>query len=407
VALIVQKFGESCKNDSEWLQNAVDRIAEAYEAGHSIVAVVSAQGGKEEELIKQSSEINPNPSKREMDMLLSCGEQYYAALLSIAIERRDLPAISLTGYQAGITTDSIYGSARIKLIDGERIFRELDRKNIVVVAGVQGWNRFDDITTLGTGGADTTAVALAAALKADSCEIYTDTDGVFTADPAIVRNAARLNDISYDEMLELASLGANVMHTRPIELARKFNVNLFVRSCFNRSPGTNIKEVGSVEKISVRGVARDSNIARIAVIGIEDKPGMAFKLFSLLAKENINVDLIIQSAGKEEDTKDISFTVAKGNLEKALLVINSNLSIFNAKEVKYSDRYTKVSVVGAGMLNNPGVAATTFEALYDADINIHMITTSEIKISVLVDAQDADRAVFAIHEKFRLGELGQ
>lgn len=404
MALIIQKFGESSAKDSEWLGNAVDRIACAYQAGHSIVAVVSAQGKKAEELIERSRDINKNPSKREMDMLISCGEQYYAALLSFAIENRDLPVISLTGYQAGITTDSRYGSARIKSIDGERIFRELDRKNIVVVAGVQGWNRFDDITTLGAGGADTTAVALAAALQADFCEIYTDIDGVFTADPAIVKNAVRLNDISYDEMLELASLGANVMHTRSIELARKYNVNLFVRSCFNESPGTNIKEVGSVEKISVRGVTRDNNIARIAVIGIEDKPGMAFKLFSILAKESINVDLIIQSAGREEDTKDISFTVAKGNLDKALSVINSNLNIFNAKEVKHSDKYSKVSVVGAGMLNNPGVAATTFEALYDADINIHMITTSEIKISVLVDAQDADRAVFAIHEKFRIGE---
>ncbi len=405
MGLIVQKYGGSSVANTERILNVAGRVADAYKEGHSVVVVVSAQGDTTDDLIVKANEINPNASRREMDMLLSTGEQISVALLSMAVERLGCPVISLTGYQAGIMSDSNYGNARIKNIDTERIFRELDRKNIVVVAGFQGWNRFDDITTLGRGGSDTTAVALAAALKADLCEIYTDVDGVFTADPRIVKNAGKLDDISYDEMLELASLGANVLHNRSIEMAKKYNVNLVVRSSLNKSPGTIVKEVGNVEKILVRGVARDNNIARVAVIGVEDKPGIAFRLFSLLAKEKISVDLIIQSIGRDT-TKDISFTVAKGDLTRTLEVINRNIGLIGAKDVNYSDKYSKVSIVGAGMVNNPGVAAMMFEALYDADINIHMITTSEIKISVLVDIQDAERAVAAVHDKFNLGEIG-
>ncbi|MCR4434664.1 MAG: aspartate kinase [Clostridiales bacterium] len=404
MSLIVQKFGGSSVANAERLYNAASRVIETYRQGNSVVVVVSAQGDTTDELIEKAREINPNPSKREMDMLLSTGEQISIALLAMAIEKEGYPVISLTGYQAGITSDSNYGNAKIKNIDTERVFRELDRKNIVVVAGFQAWNKFEDITTLGRGGSDTTAVALAAALKADLCEIYTDVDGVYTADPRIVKNASKLPDISYDEMLELASLGAIVLHNRSVEMAKKYNVNLVVRSSFTRDPGTIVKEVGSVEKMLVRGVTRDSNIARVAVIGLEDKPGVAFKLFSLLAKENINVDLIIQSIGRD-DTKDISFTIAKSNLDKTLEILNKNLDFVGAKEVKYSDKYSKVSVVGAGIMNNAGVAAKMFEALYEVGINIHMITTSEIKISVLVDIQDAEMAVNAVHEKFKLDQV--
>lgn len=404
MSLIVQKFGGSSVANTERLFNAASRVIETYKEGNSVVVVVSAQGDTTDDLIGKAKEINTNPSKREMDMLLSTGEQISIALLAMAIEKQGYPVISLTGYQAGIMSDSHYGNARIKTIDTERVFRELDRKNIVIVAGFQGWNKFDDITTLGRGGSDTTAVALAAALKADLCEIYTDVEGVYTADPRIVKNASKLSDVSYDEMLELASLGANVLHNRSVEMAKKYNVNLVVRSSFNKEPGTIVKEVGSVEKMLVRGVTRDNNIARIAVIGLADKPGVAFKLFSLLAKENINVDLIIQSIGTDE-TKDISFTIAKNNLEKTLEVLNRNLEMLGAKQVKHSDKYSKVSVVGAGLVNNAGVAAKMFEALYDAGINIHMITTSEIKISVLVDIKDAEMAVNAIHEKFKLDEI--
>jgi len=406
VGLIVRKFGGTSVADPEKLSIVAGRISDAYKEGHSVVVVVSAQGNTTDELIRKAKEVNLNPSKRELDMLLSTGEQISISLLAMALEKEGYPVISLTGYQAGITSDSSYGSARIKNIDTERIFRELDRKNIVVVAGFQAWNKFDDITTLGRGGSDTTAVALAAALKADLCEIYTDVDGIYTADPRIVKNACKLKDISYDEMLELASLGANVLHNRSVEMAKKYNVKLVVKSSFKKVPGTNVKEVGSVEKMLVRGVTRDNDVARIAVMGIEDKPGMAFKLFSMLSKEKINVDIILQSIGRDE-TKDISFTVSKNNLDKALDLIKNNNSVYGAKEIKSSSEYSKVSIVGAGMVNNAGAASMMFEALFESDINIHMITTSEIKISVLVDAHDAERAVNVIHEKFRLGEMNQ
>lgn len=401
LGIIVQKFGGSSVADTEKLFNVAGRIIDAYKEGNSVVVVVSAQGDTTDDLLEKAAEVNPNPSKREMDVLVSTGEQISMSLLAMAIEKLGFPVVSLTGWQAGMNTDSQYGAARIKKIDTERIIRELDSKRIVIVAGFQGINKYDDITTLGRGGSDTTAVALAAVLNADVCEIYTDVDGVYTADPRIVKNARKLEDISYDEMLELASLGANVLHNRSVELALKYNVKLEVKSSFEKVPGTLVREVENVEKMLVRGVTRDNNVARISIVNIENTPGKAFKIFSLLAKKNINVDVILQSIGRE-NTKDITFTVDEGNLDSALEVINENLSFIGATSVEHTKNVAKVSVVGAGMTSNPGVASLMFEALYDVDINIHMISTSEIKISVLIDQKDAENAVRAIHDKFNL-----
>ncbi len=401
MGLIVQKFGGSSVANAERVMNVAGRIVDTYKEGNSVVVVVSAQGDTTDELIEKAKEINPAASKREMDMLLSTGEQISISLLAMAIQKLGYPVVSLTGWQIGMKTDSNYGGARISKIDGERIRKELDSNHIVIVAGFQGINKYDDITTLGRGGSDTSAVAIAAALRADMCEIYTDVDGVFTTDPRIVKNAKKLESISYDEMLELASLGANVLHNRSVEMAKKYNVNLTVRSSLNKNPGTVVKEVSKVEKMIVRGVARDNDIARISICDIEDRPGMAFKVFSLLAGKNINVDIILQSIGRE-GKKDISFTVAEDHLDSAVAILNENKAALCFEEIKTSTDYSKVSIVGSGMVNNPGVASTMFEALYDANINIHMISTSEIKVSVLINKKNADRAVNVIHEKFNL-----
>ncbi|MCX7715109.1 MAG: aspartate kinase [Clostridia bacterium] len=402
MSLIVQKYGGSSVKDAERVMNVANRIVDAYKAGNNVVVAVSAQGDTTDDLIEKAKEINPNASKREMDVLLSTGEQISIALLAMAIEKLGYPVISLTGWQVGIKTDTHYGGARIHKVDTERIYSELDKKKIVIVAGFQGINKYDDITTLGRGGSDTSAVALAAALHADICEIYTDVDGVYTADPRIVKNAKKLDDISYDEMLELASLGANVLHNRSVEMAKKYNVKLAVKSSLNKVEGTYVKEVSQVEKMLVRGVTRDNDVARIALCDVDDTPGKAFQIFSILAKHNIGVDLIIQSIGKER-TKDISFTVTEGDLEQALKLLEQHNDVICAKDIKWTKDVSKVSIVGAGMVNNAGVAASMFEALYNAQINIHMIATSEIKISVLVDRKDAERAVVAIHDKFELG----
>jgi len=400
VGLVVQKYGGSSVRDAERVMNVANRIVEEYQKGNNVVVAVSAQGDTTDDLIEKAKEINPNASKREMDMLLATGEQISISLLAMAIEKLGYPVISMTGWQAGMQTNSNYGMARIHKIDAERIQTELDKKRIVIVAGFQGINKYGDITTLGRGGSDTSAVALAAALHADVCEIYTDVDGVYTADPRIVKDAKKLDDISYDEMLELASLGANVLHNRSVEMAKKYNVKLAVKSSLNKVEGTYVKEVNQVEKMLVRGVTRDNDVARIALCEVDDNPGKAFQVFSALSKENISVDLIIQSIGQEH-SKDISFTVTEGDLDKALAVIEAN-SNFGAKEVKSTKDVSKVSIVGAGMVNNSGVASTMFEALYNANINIRMIATSEIKISVLVDRKDAEKAVVAIHDKFNL-----
>ncbi|MCI8520672.1 MAG: aspartate kinase [Clostridia bacterium] len=401
MGLIVQKYGGTSVRDAERVMNVARRITDAYKAGNGVVVAVSAQGDTTDDLIEKAKEINPDASKREMDMLLATGEQISISLLAMAIEKIGCPVVSLTGWQAGVKTDSKYGAARIKTIDTERIQNELDRKQIVIVAGFQGINKYDDITTLGRGGSDTSAVALAAALHADVCEIYTDVDGVFTADPRFVKNAYKLDDISYDEMLELASLGANVLHNRSVEMAKKYNVKLSVRSSLNNNDGTYVKEVEQVEKMLVRGVTRDNDVARIALCGVEDTPGKAFSVFRMLAKHGISVDLIIQSIGNG-NKKDISFTTTEEDLQPVLDLLEENKDIIKADEVKWTKEVSKVSIVGAGMVNNSGVAATMFEALYDAHINISMIATSEIKISVLVDRKDAEAAVVAIHDKFML-----
>ena len=401
MALIVQKFGGSSVADAEKVKNVASRVVETANEGNQVVVVVSAQGDTTDDLIEKAQEINPNASKREMDMLLSSGEQISIALLAMAIEAQKYPVISLTGWQAGFKTNSAAGNARISKIDVERIQSELDKHKIVIVAGFQGLDKYDNITTLGRGGSDTSAVALAAALRANKCEIYTDVDGVYTTDPRIVPDAVKLEEITYDEMLELASLGANVLHNRSVEMAKKYNVQLEVKSSFKKVPGTVVKEVTNVEKMLIRGVARDNDVARIAIIGLEDTPGIAFKVFSALAKENINVDMILQSIG-HGGKKDIVFTVTKSNLEKALSVIAALKETVPYEEVNHKDDLSKISIVGAGMVNNPGVAASMFEALFDASINIHMIATSEIKVSVLIDAGYEDKAVRAIHDKFEL-----
>jgi aspartate kinase len=400
MSLIVQKFGGSSVADADRIRNVARIITEQYRKGHSMVVVLSAQGDTTDDLIEKAQEINPRGSKREMDMLLSTGEQISIALCSMAIEAMGYQVISLTGWQAGMRTDSGYGSARIKNINTERIRAELDKNRIVIVAGFQGLNKYDDITTLGRGGSDTSAVALAAALHADLCQIYTDVDGVYTADPRYVKGARKLNEITYDEMLELASLGAQVLHNRSVEMAKRYNVNLEVLSSFTNEPGTKVKEVvKNMEKSHVSGVAKDKDIARLALVGLAHEPGIAFKIFSLLARNKVNVDIILQSIGRE-GSKDISFTVKKADMELAQKILEENRDIINFQSIEVTDKIAKVSIVGAGMINNPGVAATMFEALFDAGININMISTSEIKVSVLVDENDADRAVQVIHDKF-------
>ncbi len=401
MGLVVQKYGGSSVRDAERVMNVARRIVETYDNGNDVIVVVSAQGDTTDDLIAKAKEINTNPSKREMDMLLSSGEQISISLLAMAIEKLGKPVVSLTGWQAGFKTDSKYSLARIHKIDKERLQNELDKKKIIIVAGFQGINKYDDITTLGRGGSDTSAVALAAALHADVCEIYTDVDGVYTADPRICKNAFKLEDISYDEMLELASLGANVLHNRSVELAKKYHVKLAVKSSLNKNEGTYVKEVDKVEKMLVRGVTRDNDCARIALCGVEDTPGKAYQVFALLSKHGISVDLIIQSIGNGVK-KDISFTVTEGDLDNAVKAIEENRDTLNIDDIKVRKDVSKVSIVGAGMVNNAGVATTMFEALYNANINISMIATSEIKISVLVDQKDAERAVEAIHDKFML-----
>ena len=400
MSLIVQKFGGTSVANADRLRNVARIITETYRRGHSVVAVLSAQGDTTDDLIEKANEINPHASKREMDMLLSTGEQISISLCAMAIEAMGYQVISLTGWQAGMLTNSAYSAARIKRIRTERIQKELDKKKIVLVAGFQGINKYDDITTLGRGGSDTSAVALAAALHADLCQIYTDVDGVYTADPRYVKGARKLDEITFDEMLELASLGAQVLHNRSVEMAKRYNVNMEVLSSFSGNPGTKVKEVvKTMEKTHVSGVAKDKNVARLALVGLADQPGIAFKIFSLLAKRNINVDIILQSIGRDE-SKDISFTVARSDAEEAKRVMEENKESIGFQKVELNDHIAKISIVGAGMANNAGVACKMFEALFSAGININMISTSEIKVSVLVEEREADRAVQAIHDRF-------
>ena len=399
MSLIVQKFGGSSVRDAQRIRNVAGIIAETYLEGNDVLVVLSAQGDTTDDLIAKAEEINSHPSKREMDMLLSTGEQISVALCAMALESMGLPCVSLTAWQVGIQTTAVHGDARIKRIDSERVQAELDQHRIVLITGFQGLDRAGDVTTLGRGGSDTSAVALAAAFRAKLCQIYTDVDGVYTADPRIVPNARHLDEITYDEMLELASQGAGVLHNRSVELAKKFRVDLEVLSSLERKPGTKVKEVTKVEKTTIAGVAKDTSIARIALIGLRHNPGVAFQVFDLLSKHNINVDLILQSIGRE-DSKDISFTVHEKDLEDARAILTENQEVLCFDHIEVDGNIGKVSIVGAGLMTNCGMAARMFEALYEAGINIQMINTSEIRVSVLLDEGDVDRAVRAIHAKF-------
>ena len=400
MSLIVKKFGGSSVANAERVFNVANRIIEDYKKGNDVIVVVSAQGDTTDDLIDKALEINPDgASKREMDMLLSAGEQISIALLAMAIEKLGYPVKSLLGWQAGFETDSHHSIARIKKVNTERLKKEIDKKNIVIVAGFQGINKYDDITTLGRGGSDTSAVAIAASMKADLCQIYTDVDGVYTADPRKVSNAVKMDEISYDEMLELAAMGAQVLNNRSVEMAKKYNVELEVLSSLEVKPGTIVKEKVKMEKTLIKGVAKDNNVARISIVGLEDTPGIAFKIFNKLAQYKVNVDIILQSVGRD-DTKDITFTVPKDQSKQAIEAIESLKDILMYKDLSVDCDISKISIVGAGMESHPGVASKMFEALCDAGINIQMISTSEIKISVLIDAKYADRAVTAVHDAF-------
>ncbi len=400
--LIVKKFGGTSVADKERIFNVARRITEEYKKGNEVVVVLSAMGKQTDVLLAQAKDINPNPSKRELDMLVVTGEQVSVSLMAMALDTLGVPAVSLNSYQVAMHTTSVYGNSRIKRIDTERIHNELENKRVVIVTGFQGVNKFDDYTTLGRGGSDTTAVALAAALRADACEIYTDVDGVFTGDPRVISTARKLDEITYDEMLELASLGAGVLHNRSVEMAKKYGVQLVVRSSLNNSEGTVVKEEVKMEKMLVSGVACDKNTARIAVIGLDDQPGVAFKLFNHLANHDINVDIILQSVGRD-GTKDISFTIKADDVDEAVAILERHRQgSLKCQKVDVEKDVAKVSIVGAGMMSNAGVAAKMFEALYDVGINIKMISTSEIRVTVLIDEAHVDKAMNAVHEKFLL-----
>lgn len=401
--LVVKKFGGSSVADTERIFNVARRCIEDYNRGNDVVVVLSAMGKTTDGLIARAHEISDHPPKRELDMLLTTGEQVSVALMAMAIQSLGVPAVSLNAAQIRMKTTSAYGQAKLKRIDTERIKNELDARKIVVITGFQGINKFDDMTTLGRGGSDTTAVALAAVLHADTCEIFTDVDGVYTADPRIVPNARKLPEISYDEMLEFASLGAKVLHNCSVEMAKRYNVQLVVLSSLVRTEGTVVKESTKMEKMLVSGVAADKNTARISVIGVLDEPGIAFKVFNLLARHHINVDIIIQSVG-QEGRKNISFTVARTDLQEAMTVLNENRESLTAQSVECAADVAKISIIGAGMTSNPGVAARMFEALYSANINIRMIATSEIRITVLIDEKDTNRAMRVVHDAFSLGD---
>ena len=397
MALIVQKFGGSSVANADRVMNVARIVTDTYKAGNDVVVVVSAQGDTTDDLIEKALEINPTAAKRELDQLLTAGEQISISLLAMAIESLGFPVISLLGWQAGFNTNSVYGSARIKNIKPNRLQAELAKHNIVV-AGFQGLNRYDDLTTLGRGGSDTSAVAIAATLHADKCQIFTDVEGVYTADPRKVENAKKLKEITYDEMLELATLGAQVLNNRSVEMAKKYSVELEVLSSLNPVPGTIVKEVAKMEKMLIRGVTKDKDVALVSVLGVKDNPGVAFNIFSKLSQKNINVDIILQSFGRD-NTKDIVFTVSKDNGPVAVELLKETSALDGAKIV-CDTNVAKVSIVGAGMESHPGTATKMFEALYERNINIRMISTSEIKISVIIDADDADRAVSAVHKAF-------
>ena len=403
--LIVKKFGGTSVADKERIFNVAKRCIEDYKAGNSVVVVLSAMGKQTDILLEMARDINPKASKRELDMLLTTGEQTSVALMAMAMNSMGVPAISLNSFQAKMKTTSVYGNSKLRKIDTERIKTELENNKIVIITGFQGVNAIGDYTTLGRGGSDTTAVALAAALHADACEINTDVDGVYTADPRLVKTARKIDEITYEEMLDLASLGAGVLHNRSVELAKKYGVKLVVRSSLNYNEGTVVKEeTKNMERLMVSGVAVDRNVARIAVVGLKDEPGVAFKLFNHLARYDINVDVILQSIGRD-GTKDISFTVALDDADEAVAIVERHREgSLKCQKVDVEKNIAKLSIVGAGMMSHPGVAAAMFECLYDEQVNIKMIATSEIRVTVIINDKDVERAINAVHDKFALGQ---
>ena len=398
--LIVKKFGGTSVADKERIFNVAKRCIEDYRKGNEVVVVLSAMGKFTDVLVQQARDINPNPPKREMDMLYTIGEQQSVALMAMAMDSLGVPAVSLNAFQVKMRTTPTYGNARLIKIETDRIKNELESHKIVLITGFQGVDGMDNYTTLGRGGSDTTAVALAAALHADACEIYTDVKGVYTADPRIVPGAKKLPEITYDEMLDLSSLGSCVLHNRSVEMAKRYVVQLVVSSSLSLAEGTIVKEAVNMEGMLISGVANDKNTARIAVIGLEDQPGVAFKLFRHLANHNVNVDMILQSIGRD-NTKDISFTVTEDMADVAEETVERHRSgSLKCQDVKVKKNVAKVSVVGAGMQTNPGVAARMFEALYDANVNIQQISTSEIRVTVLIDRAETDKAMNAVHKEF-------
>jgi aspartate kinase len=402
LSLIVMKFGGSSVGTAERMKRVAQRIVDRKREGHQCVVVVSAMGDTTDDLIDLSKQIcETTPPAREMDMLLTTGEQVSVSLLSMAIQSLGEKAMSYTGWQTGIFTEAVHGKARISRIEPKRVIAALDSGNVVIVAGFQGMTEAGEITTLGRGGSDTTAVAVAAAIKADLCEIYTDVDGVYSTDPRIVKCARKLNEISYDEMLELANLGAAVLHPRAVECAKHNSVQLVVRSSFNHNEGTHVKEEAAMEQgIVVRGIAYDKNIARISILGVPEKPGQLAKVFTALAKEQIDVDIIVQ--GGVQDLADFSFSVAMNDLDRAMSIIESTKPIIGYQQATSETGMLKVSIVGAGMVSNPGVAAKMFEAISDLGISINMVSTSEIKISCVIKNERLNEVIQSLHTAFGL-----
>ncbi len=404
MALIVQKYGGTSVGNPERIKNVAERVLETQRAGNQVVAVVSAMSGVTDSLIKLAKEVHPEPNEREMDVLLATGEQTTIALLAMALHGLDAKAVSLTGAQAGITTDGLHTKAKIANITPKRVHELLNAGNIVIIAGFQGETPEGHITTLGRGGSDLSAIAIAAAVNADVCQIYTDVDGVYTSDPRIIPNAKKIPEISYDEMLELAALGSKVMQARSVEFAKKFNVVFEVRSSFNNNPGTIVKaETTKMEDVVIRGVAVDKKQAKVTIAGVPDKPGVAAKIFKTIADAHINIDVIVQNVSEKGHT-DISFTVGDTEAGKAAKVLQPVAKEIGAREVISTGEIAKLSVVGIGMRSHPGVAAKMFETLADNGINIGMISTSEIKISVIINLKDADKAARTIHDAFELGK---
>ena len=403
MSLIVQKYGGSSAADAEKIKNIARRAIATKEKGNKVVVVISAMGDTTDELIDLAHQITSQPDERELDTLLSTGEIISSTLLAMAVKSFGHKAISLSGGQAGIQTDGIYSQARIRSIDPQRILRELDRGNIVTVAGFQGVTEDNDITTLGRGGSDTTAVALAVSLKADMCHIYTDVEGVFTADPRLVPEALKLKEIDYEEMMELATYGAKVMHPRAVEIGQIYSMPILVASSFNDSPGTVIHGGFPMEiRNKVRGIAHDLNVAKVTILTVPDRPGVASAIFEPLAEAKVSVDTIVQNASIDGKTTDLTFTVARNDLRKAMKVVDSVAKSIGAKGCANNAKLGKVSIVGTGMQNTPGYAARMFRALYDAGINIELITTSEIRITCIVDEAKVPEAVRALHKAFEL-----